>query len=152
MISRRWLSLAGGLALAGYCATASGQPADAAKLREELMTLEKASWGYMRDKNLAGMQNYLADDGLLVFADGARFDKRGMMTLMPEFRLDSISYEPDYSVRIINPDVAILLYRATYTSAVKGGKAETFKVLSSSTYVRQNNKWWSVHYQETPAK
>ena len=152
MFPRRWFMLASVLALAGYGTRASGQSADAGKLREELMTLEKASWGYMRDKNLAGMRGYLADDGLLIFADGMRFDKQGMMTLMPEFRLDSISYEPDYSVRIIDPDVAVLLYRATYTSAVKGGKAETFKVLSSSTYVRRNNKWWSVHYQETPAK
>jgi uncharacterized protein (TIGR02246 family) len=152
MLLRRWLMLATVIGVSGYATVASGQPADVAKLREELMVLEKASWDFMRDRNLAGMRSYLTDDGLLIFADGTRFDKQGMMTLMPEFRLDSISFEPDYSVRIISPDVAILLYRVTYTSAVKGGKAETFRVLSSNVYVRRDNKWSSLHYQETPVK
>lgn len=152
MFPRRWLMLASVLGFAGYATGAAGQATDLAKLREELMVLEKASWDFMRDKNLAGMRNYLTDDGLLIFADGSRFDKQGMMTLMPEFRLDSISFEPDYSVRIISPDVAVLLYRVTYTSAVKGGKAETFKVVSSNVYVRRNGKWSSLHYQETPIR
>ena len=152
MLPRRWFMLAGVPGLAGYATAASGQPADITKLRDELMALEKASWDYMRDKNLAGMQNYLADEGLLIFADGTRFDKQAMMTLMPEFRLDSLAIEPDYAVRIISADVAILLYRLTYTSSVKGSKAETFKVLSSNVYVRRNKKWWSVLYQETLTK
>ena len=31
------------------------------------MALEKASWGFMRDKNYDGMKNFLADDALLIF-------------------------------------------------------------------------------------
>ena len=123
-----------------------------AKLRDELMELEKASWGYMRDKNLDGMRGYLADDGLLIFSDGTRFNKREILAFMPDYRLDSLTIEPTYAVRLISPDVATLLYRATYTSAVKGGKPETARVLSSSIYARRNNKWWSVLYQESPIK
>ena len=55
-------------------------------------------------------------------------------------------------VRMITPDVATLLYRVTYTSTFKGGAPETSKVISSSLYVRRDNKWWSVLYQETPIK
>jgi hypothetical protein len=152
MIARRSFVIGGALGLAGYSSVALGQSADVAKLRDELMALEKASWGYVRDKNLDGMRGYLADDALLIFADGTRYNKREMLALIPDFRVDSVTIEPTYAVRLISPDVASLLYRVTYTSAVKGAKAETVKVLSSSVYVRRNNKWWSVLYQETPTK
>ena len=152
MIHRRLIAAAGLLGLAGLAAPASAQATDVAKLREELMELEKASWGFMRDKNLAGMRDYLADDGLLIFSDGKRYNKREILALMPDYKLDSFSIEPTYAARILTPDVATLLYRVTYTSSVKGSAPETVKVLSSSVYVRRNNKWWSVLYQESPIK
>ena len=149
---RRGFTIGAALGLAGWATTASAQPADLDKLREELMTLEKASWGYMRDKNLDGMRGYLADDGLLIFSDGSRYNKRETLALMPDYKLDSFSVEPTYAVRMIAPDVATLLYRVTYTASVKGGKMETVKALSSSVYVRRDGKWWSVLYQESPIK
>ena len=149
---RRGFTFGGVLGLAGWATAAAAQPADLAKLREELMALETASWGYMRDKNLDGMRGYLADDGLLIFSDGSRFNKREILALMPDYRLDSFTIEPTYAVRMVSADVATLLYRVNYTSSVKGGKTETVKVLSSSVYARRDGKWWSVLYQESPIK
>lgn len=151
-MKRRSVVLAGALGLTGLAVPALGQAPDLAKLREELMELEKGSWGFMRDKNTAGMQAYLADDGLLIFADGSRYNKREILALMPHFRLDSVSYEPTYAARVIAPDVVTLLYRVTYTASVKGAPAETVKALSSSVYVWRNNKWWAILYQESPVK
>ena len=48
------------------------------------------------------------------------------------------------------PDVATLLYRVTYASAMKDAEAETRKMMSASTDVRRNNKWLSGLDQETP--
>jgi len=138
------------MALAAPAAFA--QSADTLKLREELMALEKASWGYMRDQNYDGMKGYLADDGLLIFNDGTRFNKRETLELMKDYKLDGFTIEPTYAVRMITPDVATLLYRVTYTSSVKGGPMTTAKTLSSSVYVRRDGKWWSVLYQESPIK
>jgi uncharacterized protein (TIGR02246 family) len=143
--------LGGALALAGI-STAFAQSGDAMKLREELMALEKGSWGFMRDKNYDGMKNFLGDDALLIFGDGNRYNKRQTLELMKDFSLLNIEYEPNYAVRMLSPDVATLLYRVTYTATVKGGKPETMKVLSSSVYARRDGKWWSVLYQETPIK
>ena len=158
MIDRRLL-IGGVLALAGFANAASAQSpagapsADVMKLRDELMALEKGSWGFMRDKNYDGMKNFLGDDALLVFGDGTRFNKRQTLELMKDFTLvGEIAVEPTYAVRMLAPDVATLLYRVTYTSSVKGGKPETMKVLSSSVYARRDGKWWSVLYQETPIK
>ena len=153
MIARRSLILGGAVALAGLAVPALAQSPDVAKLRDELMALEKASWGYMRDKNLDGMKSFLADDGLLIFGDGSRYNKRQTLELMKDFAMvGDIAVEPTYAVRMLSPDIATLLYRVTYTSAVKGGKPETAKVLSSSVYARRDGKWWSVLYQETPIK
>ena len=125
------------------------QSPDVLKLRDELMELEKASWGYMRDKNYDGMRSYLADDGLLIFWDGTRFNKRQTLELMKDFKLDSFIIEPTYAVRMLTPDVAALLYRVTYASSLKGGPTQTVMTLSNSIYVRRDGKWWSVLYQES---
>ena len=159
MTARRSLMLGGVLALAGASTAfaqagghAGGQSVDVMKLREELMALEKGSWGFMRDKNYEGMKNFLGEDALLIFGDGSRYNKRQTLELMKDFALLNITIEPTYAVRMLSSDVATLLYRVTYTATVKGGKPETAKVLSSSVYARRDGKWWSVLYQETPIK
>lgn len=149
MIARRSMMIGGALALA---TSATAQAQDAAKLRDELMALEKGSWDFLRDNNAAGMRGFLADDALLIFGDGKRYNKREFLALMQDFRLTGLTIEPTYAIRMISPDVATLLYRVTYTSTFKNGPAETAKVISSSVYVRRDNKWWSVLYQETPIK
>jgi Domain of unknown function (DUF4440) len=152
MISRRSLMIGGALVLAGSLPALAQSP-DIAKLRDELMTLEKGSWYFMRDKNYDGMKNFLADDGLLIFWDGTRYNKRQTLELMKDFTLvGDIAIEPTFTARVITPDVATLLYRITYTSSVKGGPPQTVTTLSSSLYVRRDGKWWSVLYQESPIK
>ncbi len=151
MTSGRRALFAMAAGVAAWSTAAMAQSADPAALLKTLMDLEKESWQFVKDKNVAGMRNYMADDGLQIFSDGTRFDKAGFLKFMPDLRLDSIAYDTAGEIKIWTPDVATLLYRVTYTSGVKDGKATTTKVASSSTYVRRNGKWWSVLYQETPA-
>src|SRR6185503_8572190 len=121
MLDRRSMIVAGAVALTALSATAHAQ--DTAKLREELMALEKGSWDFLRNNNAVGMRGFLADDALLIFNDGKRYNKREFLALMPDFRLTSLTIEPTYAVRMIGPDVATLLYRATYASTFKNGPA-----------------------------
>ncbi|MBS0539189.1 MAG: nuclear transport factor 2 family protein, partial [Proteobacteria bacterium] len=114
MLDRRSILTIGAAALAVLPIAARAQ--DAAKLRDELMALEKGSWDFLRDNNSAGMRGFLADDALLIFNDGKRYNKREFLALMPDFKLTSIAIEPTFAVRMIGPEVATLLYRATYTS------------------------------------
>jgi hypothetical protein len=150
MIARRGLMIGAALGLTAWSSMATAQPADQAALLGTLMELEKASWQYVKDRNLAGMQNYLADDGLLIFGDGSRYTKPEFLKAIPDFRLDSFTIDPKAEVKVWTPDVATLLYRIAYASAMKDAKAVTLKVASASTYARRNSKWWSVLYQETP--
>jgi hypothetical protein len=149
MIARRGSVVGAASIVVAWSSMTMAQPADQALLAT-LMELEKSSWQFVKDKNLAGMQNYLADDALLIFGDGSRYGKAEFLKAIPDFRIDSFTIDPKAEVKIWTPDVATLLYRLTYTSAMKNAKAVTFKVLSASTYVRRDGKWWSVLYQETP--
>lgn len=151
MIERRGMMIAAALGFTAWSSRAVAQSADPAALLATLMALEKGSWQYVKDKNLAGMQNYLADDALLIFGDGSRYSKAEFLKEIPDFRLDSFTIATGAEVKIWSPDVATLLYRIAYASAMKDAKAVTLKVMSASTYVRRNGKWWSVLYQETPS-
>jgi len=153
MIGRRSVVLGGAIALAGLAMPALAQSPDIAQLREELMALEKGSWGFMRDKNYDGMRDFLGEDALLIFSDGSRYNKRQTLELMKGFALvGDIAVEPGCAVRMLSSDVATLLYRVTYTSTMMSGKPQTVMVQSSSVYARGNGKWWSVLYQETLTK
>ncbi len=153
MIGRRRLMIAAtALGLNALAPVAFAQSPEAAKLRDELMVLEKGSWDFLRNNNADGMRNFLSDDALLIFGDGSRFNRREMLEMMKDFVLLDIKIEPTYALRMLTADVANLIYRASYTSTFKGGKPETLSVRSSSVYVRGDGKWWSVFYQETPIK
>ena len=149
MTARRSLMIGAALGLMAWSSMAAAQPADPAALLATLMALEKGSWQFVKDKNVAGMQNYLADDTQLIFAEGTRYGKAAFVKSLGDFTLDSFTIDPTAEVKIWTPDVATLLYRLTYTTAMKNAKAVTFKVISASTYVRRDGKWWSVLYQET---
>jgi hypothetical protein len=130
---------------------AVAEPADKAALLSALMKLEAASWQSLKDRNVSAMNKYLADDAVLIFGNGIHFTKAEFINAMPDIRLDSFTIEPNAEVKVWTPEVATLLYRITYTSAMKDANASTTKVLSSSTYVRSNGNWLSAIYQETPA-
>lgn len=136
--------------LAAWSSGAFAQTADPVALLKTLMDLEKESWQFLKDKNIVGMKDYMADDGIQIFSDGTRYDKTEFLKAMPDIRLDSITYDSAGEIKVWTPDVVTLFYRVTYASGAKDGKASTFKVMSSNTYVRRNGKWWSVLYQESP--
>jgi len=126
---------------------------DRAKLRDTLLELETGSWQFVKDKNTEAMKGFLTDDAVLIFYDGGRYTKAAFLKVMPDFRLDNFTVDRQSAeVLLASPDVAALLYRITYTSAIKGAKVETATVSASDTYVRRGGKWLSLLYQETQLK
>jgi len=150
MIARRGFTLAAAAGLLAWSQEAAAQAPDRAALLATLMKLEVESWQFLKDKNVEGAKDYLADDATLIFGDGTRYSKADYLKVMPDFRLDSVTIEPNAEIRIWSADVATLLYRVTYASALKDAKAVTMKAWATSTYQRRGGKWLSVLYQETP--
>lgn len=152
MTGRRMMLLAAAaLSLAG----SSGVRAqDAIRLREELLRLETQSWQDTKDRNVAGLRAYLADEAYLIFYDGARLTKDAFLkAVVREFTVQSFAIAPGgVTIVPVTADVAILLYRVTYTSASGQEKPVTATVAASNTYVRRGGKWLSMLYQETQTK
>ncbi len=148
MIDRR--GLLAGTAVAMLSASALAQD-DKAKLRDTLLALEIGSWQFTKDKNAAAMNGFLADDAVLLMADGVRYTKADFV----KFTFDVVSFAVDRKsaeILVATPDVAILLYRVTYDAGAKGAKPTTAIVAAADTYVRRGDKWQSLLYQETPLK
>lgn len=138
-----------GLAAAPVCAQ---ERPDIAKLREELMALERQSWEILKAHDRAAARRLLPDDAQQIYVGGQRYFKSEILNQMPDYRLDSYEIDPTYGLRMITPDVAALLYRVTAQGASRHDRTITTKVLASSIYVRRDGKWWSVLYQETPVR
>ncbi len=139
--------LLAGTAAALTAAGAAVQAQDRAALLKTLLELEISSWQYTKDRNVAAMQTYLADEAVLIFGDGSRFTKAEFLKGLPTFRVDSFDVDRK-SGEVLTPaaDVACLLYRVTYNPGTG-----PMKVLSSNTYVRRGGGWQSALYQETKA-
>ena len=145
-IDRRLL-LAGTAAAVMAAGATETQAQDRSALLKAILELEINSWQYVKDKNVPAMQNYLADEAVLIFYDGSRFTKPEFLKGLPTFRVDSFEVDRG-SAQFLMPtaDTACLLYRVTYNPGTG-----PVKVLSSNTYVRRNSGWQSVLYQETKA-
>ena len=151
MIERRDLMLgtAVGLAIAASAAVAGAQ--DNAPLLEALLKLEVQSWQDTKDRNVPAMRAYLADNNITIFNDGVRLSKGAFLELITQMRIDSFAVSEPMLLPV-GPDVATLVYRCTYASAMKNDKAVTATVTSSNCYVRRDGKWLSLFYQETVTK
>jgi hypothetical protein len=153
MVKRRSLAhaaLASAIGAPMAITAASAQQVDSAALLATLLKLEAESWQFLKDKDVAGAKDYLGDDALLIFADGTRFTKDEFLKAIPDIRLESITIAAGAEIKVWTQNVATLLYRVTYASAMKDAKATTTKAQSASTYARRNGKWLNVLYQETP--
>jgi len=140
-------ALLAGAAVTTLAAIGTAAAQDRTTLLKTLLELEINSWQYTKDKNVAAMQTYLADEAVLIFGDGSRFTKAEFLKGLPTFRVDSFDVDRK-SAELLTPtaDVACLLYRVTYNPGTG-----PMKVLSSNTYVRRGGGWQSALYQETKA-
>jgi len=148
MIDRRTLLAAAAVGMVPAPALAQD---DKTKLRDTLLELEIGSWQFTKDKNAAAMNSFLADDAVLLMADGGRYTKAQFV----QFSFEVTSFNVDRAsaqLLVASPDVAILLYRVTYSAGTKGAKPTAATVAASDTYVRRGGKWQSLYYQETALK
>lgn len=156
MIARRSLLLStaamAAVGLGACAAMPAAEPGGDAGLLAHLMALETGSWQHVLDRDIAGMQAFLAEDALLIFGDGSRFTKAEFLKAVSGFGLRAFTIGPNPQLLRFAPDVAAVVYTVSYSSAPAGAAPTTLKVTSSSTFARRNGRWVSVHYQETPVR
>ena len=149
MLERRGMLI--GAAFAGIAADAAlAQAQDTSRLLAELLALEMKAWQDCKDRNVAGLEAFNTRDAVIIFSDGTPLSTAAFLKLVPDYTFDKIDVEKaNARLHMVSGDVATLLYRVTYASALKGAKLETTKAQVASTYVRRESRWQCALYQET---
>jgi hypothetical protein len=124
------------------------RPEDAMGTQHDLIELERAAWQALATDGDAAAAHYeasLADDVLMLLPGGLVIDDRQQV-------IDSMRGAPwnhfdltDERVLELNPDTAVVAYRAT---ARRGD--HDYEALFNSTYVRENGGWRLALHQQTP--
>jgi ketosteroid isomerase-like protein len=152
MLTKHACLLALVFTLGGASQIQADDAADREKLLESLMKKEKESWEWTQKRDVAALKDFFADDAVLIFTDGARFDKASFLKFLADFTVESYTIEGKADLLLLTPDAATILYKLTYTSNAKGEKPRKVTVRASSSYARRGGKWVNVFYQETPVK
>lgn len=114
---------------------------------KDIITRELSTWEFGKTKNFNGLEKVLADDYMAYFGKNmmTKTDiiKTFQNSLIRSYHLSNIKVKP------VTDDVAIIYYLLDQDVMDINGDLWTPQVASASTYVRRNNTWQSVFYQET---
>ena len=116
-------------------------------LTKDLLELEHQGWQALCDGDGAAFyETIMPDDGIMILAHGRALD-RGAVTASLEDAPTWDSYTITHETVVsLGPEQAILRYTGTGRRA----GASDFVALMASVYVRIDDVWRLVHYQQTP--
>ena len=119
----------------------------------ELIELEKAYWGAMRDADAARMSELTDFPCLIVGAQGVASVDRTHLAAMMEaatWRLESFTLGEGIELRFLTDDVAILAYNVSEALTVEGRKL-TLDAADASVWVRRDGTWRCALHTESIA-
>jgi len=126
----------------------SGDDETKEAIKEKLVALEKKSWEAWKNRDSAFFKEFLSDDHIEVGAGGVS-GKRGVVRSVgsPACSVNSYSVEK-FNMVLLDKDVAVLTYHAMQETMC-GGNAVPSPAWVSSVYMRRNNVWLNVLYQQS---
>jgi len=111
---------------------------------------EKAAWDAIKNKDYDAFANMLADDQILVVADGVH-DKAGSVDGVKSFDLTDVTFS-DWKFVSVDKDAAVITYTATSKGKMNGKDLPPDTSRHSSAWVNRNGKWVSIYHQESVVK
>lgn len=108
----------------------------------------RAAWKALENNNKRAYAEFLADDYIAVYADGAGTrDKPDVLndadgSALKEVRLSSFNVAP------LSPEVAFVTYDAFLQIRPNAG-AHILRVYIGEVWVKRDGQWKTLHYQET---
>lgn len=126
-------------------------PAHSGDLKDDLIAIEKSLWTAWSKKDAAVFEKHLTADYVQAVAGaGVASGRDKIVADLGSMDCNVASFTfIDASLRKLGPDVVIVSYTATQ-DATCGGEKLPPKVFVMSAYVRQQDRWLSASYQETP--
>ncbi len=143
---RRWL---GGVLAVAWVVTASasqGQPVQSDQ--QILIELERAWNDAFYSKDIAFIENILADEFIATYDDGSRGDKAKELALTAEFnqRVES-AIQDEFTVKVYR-DTAVVWFTLRLVGIRQGQRAEvTYRY--TDVFVMSNGEWQCVSTQST---
>ncbi len=141
-------------AVALFAVAAALAPKSAAAqddLQKTLSTIEKALWEGWANKDGEPFRQHVVDNHLQIWGGGMTTGKASVIEGIEGSDCEVKSYSfANWAVHRVSDDTAILTYEAMQEGVCDGVQLPA-KALAAAVYVRQNGKWLSASYQETPA-
>ena len=111
---------------------------------------EISVWEYSKTKQFDKLREILADDYIGYFTSGNMQPSEDINllrnTTITSYHLSNITVKP------VADNVAIIYYDVNQDVTSADGQKWIPEVAASSVYVKRNGVWYSVFYQEMPAK
>jgi hypothetical protein len=113
---------------------------------ETAVRLERQAWEALKAKDATTYERLLAEDFVNVGPDGIT-TKSEEKNLPDQLTLDDYKWD---GLRVVHftPDVTLVAYKATQKAMVRGQPVPT-PTWISSLWIKRNEKWLNVFYQET---
>ncbi|HSS19815.1 MAG TPA: DUF4440 domain-containing protein [Pyrinomonadaceae bacterium] len=133
--------------------TNTSKPADSPAVKADtlsdadLIAKEKEAWTTLEQKDLAAFGNLLDADYVEV-GETAVFDKAGVLEFVKDLELSTPAFS-DWKVIPAGKEVMLVTYTVTVKSTYKGQPAPDGPYRASGAWVKRNDKWLSVYFQET---
>ena len=111
---------------------------------------EISIWEYSKTKQFDKLREILADDYIGYFVSG-NMQPSAVINLMRNTTINSYHLS-NITVKPVSENTAIIYYDVQQDVTAVDGDKWIPEVAASSVYVKRNGKWYSVFYQEMPAK
>ncbi len=119
-----------------------------AKLKAQIIALEKAGWQAWKNKNITWFQNNTTAACLWVNSEGISDKAQMIKSTSTDCNVSTVSID-NFIFMIINENAVLLTYVAIQDGYC-GGKKLIEKIRVSVNYVNRGRKWLEAFYMETP--
>ena len=143
---RRWLGCVLAVAWVVTASASQGQPVQSDQ--QILIELERAWNDAFYSKDIAFIENILADEFIATYDDGSRGDKAKELALTTEFnqRVES-AIQDEFTVKVYR-DTAVVWFTLRLVGIRQGQRAEvTYRY--TDVFVMSNGEWQCVSTQST---
>lgn len=119
-----------------------------AKLKAQIIKLEKAGWQAWKNKDTAWFRKNTTAACLWISSDGITNKEQMIKSTATDCNVKAVSPD-DFKFVILNENTVLLSY-VVIQNGYCGDKKLTDKIRASVNYVKQGGKWLEAFYMETP--
>jgi hypothetical protein len=119
-----------------------------AKLKAQIIALEKAGWDAWKNKDTAWFRKNTTEACLWISSDGITNKAQMMQSTATDCQVKNASLD-DFTFEQLNENTVLLSYVVLQDGSCAGKKL-TGKLRASVNYVRRGNRWLEAFYMETP--